>query len=319
MRRPSVDARVALVEQLKDPGQVPPPAAGEDIPPYIESFLAHLRLLVGVPYEYLVPDPRLLPPESMRFFYLDRSFSDRLVDGAVAVGKAGTREQAHHQERDAGLRARLDVTERVVRVLQRGLAPFIAATASAPTAPAGVITGFILRSAAVAGWPHMDVRAFDTPVADDAPAPALAAHALRVLRLERIAPAVLLALFEGVPRLVWLEEPLTGVPLGVTVGPEGVRLFSRPALTVPFRAGGKRVVHVASLRRAVLAADPALPRDGGGGVLAEAVLGRAHRQRFEGRRPRPPAFDPDGFGAGVAVASRVADPAVAARLGELFQ
>ena len=67
------------------------------LPPYMEMFLAHLRLLIGVPFDYLVPDARLLPDESIRFFYLDRSWTDRLVDGAIAVGKIGTREQAHHQ------------------------------------------------------------------------------------------------------------------------------------------------------------------------------------------------------------------------------
>ncbi|MEZ4466479.1 MAG: hypothetical protein R3F43_19015 [bacterium] len=34
---------------------------------------------------------RLLPDESIRFFYLDRSWTDRLVDGAMAVGQIGTR------------------------------------------------------------------------------------------------------------------------------------------------------------------------------------------------------------------------------------
>jgi hypothetical protein len=198
VRPPFVEARAALVERMR----VPP--AHDELPPYLESFLAHLRLLVGVPFENLVPDPRLLPPESLRFFYLDRSWSDRLVDGALAVGKVGTREQAHHQDADARLRARLDGTERVVRVLQRGLAAFQSAVESAPLEPAGVVTGLLLRSVAVRNYPHMDVRAFRAPVADDAEPSALAAQALRVLRLERVAPSVLLALFEGIPRLVWL-------------------------------------------------------------------------------------------------------------------
>jgi hypothetical protein len=317
VRLPASDARAALTGQLRAAGQVPPAAAGDDgPPPYVESFLAHLRLLIGVPYEYLVPDPRLLPRETMRFFYLDRSFADRAVDGAIAVGKVGTREQAHHQQRDAGLRARLDATERVVRVLQRGLAPFGAAVAGAPTAPAGVITGFILRSALVSGWPDIDVRAFDSVVPDDAPAATLAAHALPLLRLERIAPAVLLALFDGVPRLVWLEEPLHDVPFGLAVDARGLRLFSRPDVTPPFRAGGRRVLHVAALRRALLQADTTLPGDAGSAILAEAVLGRAYRQRFEGRGARPPT---GGFVPSVAVAARVQDPGLSARLEDLLR
>lgn len=316
MRRPFIPTHEALLERLRTPGQVPPAAPEAALPDYLESFLAHLRLLVGVPFEYLVPDPRLLPPESLRFFYLDRSWCDRVVDGALSVGKVGSREQAHHQEHDAALRSRLDVTERVVRVLQRGLAPFAAALAGAAAdAPARVVTGFILRSAAVSGWPQMDVRAFDAHVADDAPPAELAAHALPLLRLERIAPSVLLALFEGVPRLVWIEEPLSGVPLAVAPTGQGYRLVGRSAVMVPFRSRARRVIHVAELRRAILEADSTLPPDAGSGVLAEALLGRAYRQRFEGRGSRPVV---DGFAPSVSVAARADEPGVAHRVRELF-
>jgi hypothetical protein len=308
MRRPFVGGAEALAERFQIPAE---PEPGE-LPPYLESFLAHLRLLVGVPFENLVPDPRLLPRESMRFFYLDRSFTDRVIDGVLSVGKAGSREQAHHQARDRGLRARLDASERVVRILQRGTASFADAVAGATAAPAGIVTGFLLRSVAVSAWPDMDVRAFDAPVADDDPPATLADHAIPLLRLERIAPSVLIALFDGVPRLVWLEEPLHGVPVGFALGPDGYRLFSRPSVAVPFRAGNRRVVHVAALRRALLAEDGSLPADAGSAAVTEALLGRAHRQRFEGderiRPPRPP----------VAVADRVEDAGLAARLRELI-
>ena len=54
------------------------------------------------------------------FFYLDRSWTDRLVDGAIAVGKIGTREQAHHQAHAANLNSQLDLTERVVECSSAG-------------------------------------------------------------------------------------------------------------------------------------------------------------------------------------------------------
>ena len=85
------------------------------MPPYMELFLSHLRLLVGVPFDYLVADERLLPDESIRFFYVDRSWTDRLVDGAIAVGKIGTREQAHHQGHAPAVNQQVDLSERIVR------------------------------------------------------------------------------------------------------------------------------------------------------------------------------------------------------------
>ena len=101
MRQPLTTGRIMLAERLKRPAQVDGTAFESEMPPYMESLLAHLRLLIGVPFEYLVPDPRLLPDESIRFFYLDRSWTDRLVDGAIAVGKIGSREQAHHHAQNA--------------------------------------------------------------------------------------------------------------------------------------------------------------------------------------------------------------------------
>ena len=212
MRTSWITGHQALAERMVAKKQIDDTVPESAMPPYMESFLAHLRLLVGVPFDYLVPDSRLLPNESIRFFYLDRSWTDRLVDGAIAVGKIGTREQAHHQAHAANMAAQLDLTERVVRTNQHGLPANSETQPSSPTNSdsAGPITGFLLRSAAVAGWPHMDVRAFNKvlpanqgdPTKDD-PNWLQEAHdaQLTTLRLELLSPSVMLGLFDGVPQL----------------------------------------------------------------------------------------------------------------------
>src|SRR5215475_3180676 len=129
MRPAWITGKQALRERLAAPAQVPAPVPEAEMPAYMESFLAHLRLLVGVPFDYLVPDSRLLPDESIRFFYLDRSWTDRLVDGAISVGKIGTREQAHHQGQNPVVTSQLDISERMVRTLQRQLEDFTSAKA----------------------------------------------------------------------------------------------------------------------------------------------------------------------------------------------
>ncbi len=48
------------------------------VPPDVVRFLARLRLLEGVPFNYLVPDATMLPLESIRFFYVDRNWLDAL-------------------------------------------------------------------------------------------------------------------------------------------------------------------------------------------------------------------------------------------------
>lgn len=166
MRAAWITSAAALRQRMVNPVQLAAPAPEAQMPPYMESFLAHLRLLVGVPFDYLIADSRLLPDESIRFFYLDRSWTDRLVDGAISVGKIGTREQAHHQAHGSVVQQQLDLTERIVRILQRGRNDFPTAkgTNDQDPIPADVTTGFLLRSAAVSGWPHLDVRAFKRTV-----------------------------------------------------------------------------------------------------------------------------------------------------------
>lgn len=311
MRVPWIKARGALGERLAKPEQVAPTAPESGLPPYLESFLAHLRLLVGVPFDYLVPDARLLPPESIRFFFLDRSWTDRLVDGVIAVGKMGTREQAHHHARGEDVQARLDGMERFVRDLQRDWMSYEAAQAQALRG-GGVVTGFLLRSSTVSGWPHMDVRAFGRELRLYPTAAEMEKARVRTLRLERLSPSVLIALFDGVPRLVWCEEPHHGVQFGVRVDAGRIHVARRtaagqaedeaahPPIDVPFRVGGHRVVHVVELRRRLEHArvtaptELAMPAQEGSADFAVEVLQPPWRQRFQrhggGGRPGRGAF-----------------------------
>src|SRR5215471_6662407 len=96
MRQPLITGTAILRVRMNVKEQVPEDSPVAGMPPYMESFLAHLRMLVGVPFEYLVPHPDLLPDECIRFFYVDRSWTDRVVEGANAVGQIGSREQAHY-------------------------------------------------------------------------------------------------------------------------------------------------------------------------------------------------------------------------------
>ena len=82
--------------------------AGDDqplLPDEVVSWLARLSLLEGVPFSYLAPDERMLPPESLRMFHLDHAWIDALVDGAFSIGRiteADAALDAAHQDRGAG-------------------------------------------------------------------------------------------------------------------------------------------------------------------------------------------------------------------------
>lgn len=290
-------------------------ASAARMPASLGNWLARLRLLYGVPFNYLVPDSRLLPMESVRFFYIDRNFTDRLVDGALSVGKTTTREYAQAQATHGALRAAVDDGERALRPQLRKDSS-VARILASQTAD---LTGVLIRSRAVSGWPGMEVKAYRGTV-EGGPA----GTPLDLLRMDRLAPDVMLCIFQGVPTRVDVEEPREGIQFGVdlldrdgngvveptTQVPSGLRLKMRKIrgplagqLThatadkldphaqfqaVPVRRSNRRVLHIQLLRerlQASLAAsgDPdANPGTLTSGELALQMFQLPFQQRFEG-------------------------------------
>ena len=254
-------------------------AAEERVPDSLRDFLGRLRLLYGVPFNYLVPDSRLLPVESIRFFYIDRNFTDRLVDGALSVGKTTTREFLHAQQMHADVKRRVDDEERVLRRrLRTG-----EAGPSVVRPHAAELTGMLLRSRAVSGWPGLEIKAFR---GTSRQTPTGTGEKLALLRMDRLAPDVMLCIFEGVPSRLDIEEPSEGIQFGVdlhgaredgTPTPDAqfpggfkvkLRFLRGPRsgqqmgpndttpidVAVPVRRSNRRVVHVAALRDALTTA-----------------------------------------------------------------
>ena len=147
------------------------------------------------------------------------------------------------------------------------------------------MTGFLLRSALVSGWPGMSVRAFTTAGIPDGTDPSTvpAEQCVPILRLELVSPSILLVLFSGTPALVWLEEPHHGIQLGVDstggvneitpVNPDGTeRVPAAAPVGVPMRTGGLSVVDIGQLAAALGAGGPA--------DLATQLLRPPWRERF---------------------------------------
>lgn len=60
-------------------------ATAEQLDP-VREWLDRLAVLEMAPFDHLVPDPRMLPPESIRFCHVDGSWIRAAVDGALSVG-----------------------------------------------------------------------------------------------------------------------------------------------------------------------------------------------------------------------------------------
>jgi hypothetical protein len=219
----------------------------------------------------------------------------------LAVGTASTRDTEHVQAVIAHAQAAVrDAVPLVARVRRRtatgaAVAAHVSTQLSARTAAASVpgpaagppaaVTGFLLRSALVSGWPGMSVRAFTTADIPDGTDPSTvpAEQCVPILRLELVSPSILLVLFSGTPALVWLEEPHHGIQLGVDntggvneitpVNPDGTeRVPASTPVDVPMRAGGLNVVDIGQLAAALSA--------GGSADLATQLLRPPWRERF---------------------------------------
>ncbi|WP_280316226.1 hypothetical protein [Nocardia abscessus] len=64
-------------------------ATAEELDP-VAQWLNRLAALEMLPFDHLVPDPRMLPPESIRFGYVDHGWIRAAVDGALSVGVGHT-------------------------------------------------------------------------------------------------------------------------------------------------------------------------------------------------------------------------------------
>ena len=164
----------------------------------IAAWLMRLRALYGVPVHYLVPNARMLPPESIRFFQVDERWLTALVDGAFSLGRPVTGVDEAEAPRLARVHAQ------AVRMAPRmRAARFGISLAEVEDAPEGT-SGFLLRSAVVGGWPRMEVEAFDA-----------AGAALLPVRVERLSADLLLGLFQGTVARVKLREPAETLHFGV--------------------------------------------------------------------------------------------------------
>lgn len=201
-------------------GATPQPGTDRE---QVMQWLTLLHLLKGVPFNYLVPDIAMLPAESIRFFQIDNNWIEALLDGAYSIGFAGVSQSTATQARTAfvhgaAARARSGLSRRELLACARSRTSFtppsmnaeravnsqraLTASANAPE----VLTGFLLRSAVVAGWPGLEVHGFSDIAG---------ANALPIVRLETVAPSLLFCIFVGMMARVDLREPSEAVHFGV--------------------------------------------------------------------------------------------------------
>jgi hypothetical protein len=206
------------------------------IPERLLTWLLDLRLLRQVPLAYLVPDPALLPPESIRFFHVDRMWTDRLIDGVMSTGNIGTLD--------------MTFTRATLTDLRRMLDEELGLTKTTP------ISGMLIRSELVERWPDLIVE----------PLPAAKS---RVIRQDVLSKSIMIVLFAGIPGEVRVREPDVGLRFGVELNERAQRYKINAhdrdgkdlAKTCRVELFAGRVLHVDQLKSDIAAEGPGVAGD----------------------------------------------------------
>ncbi len=105
------------------------------IPQHIKNKFNSWKKLQGLPYRYLVPNPTLLPNESIRFFRLDNNWVNAFICGAFSIGHT----------------VKADLSGKLQDLLLKSN---------------DIVTGFMINSLAVSGWPDFEVDVYKNPPTD---------------------------------------------------------------------------------------------------------------------------------------------------------
>lgn len=186
------------------------------LPNELVHWLTRLYLLKGVPFNYLVADEAMIPPESIRFFYLDNNWSDALIDGAFSIGR-----NLSDWEQSSSEWLQDQVTRQALQKMISGKLQSVNINSPAPsdTSPTGnametsIISGFLLNSSVVSEYPRLGVNAYPQGSTPNDPDPQL----LPVLRLERLGAKsnTMLCLILGDAYQIDIHEPAETLHFGI--------------------------------------------------------------------------------------------------------
>jgi hypothetical protein len=137
------------------------------IPEDIKTWFNNVWLLKNIPFNYLVPDPTMLPEESIRFFWLDNQWLECFSDGAFCLGN-------NFNLKDTQKLQYIDDQKKALNDNQNR-----------------IVTGFFLRSILLSEFPALKIQAFGEEK-----------NRLSLLRMDNLSNTVLMCLFKGEVRLL---------------------------------------------------------------------------------------------------------------------
>lgn len=159
----------------------------------ITKQLAKLTLLYDIPFPYLIPYEEMLQEHDIRFFYLDPNWVRCLLDGACSLGRSASSDYSHDAVFIENLYRNAVTGNLNIRRALLHKEPVFKKFSELPAC-----TGFLLRSPLVGEWRGLE---FDVFADQDG------TSKLTLLRLESLAPDILIGMVDGILRRVDIKEP----------------------------------------------------------------------------------------------------------------
>ena len=193
----------------------------------VNAWCAGLGLLQGIPFNYLVPDERMLPSEALRFFWIDQLWMECLLDGAFSIGRVTTADYVQDQK-------------------------LVGAGSHPAAVTSNAVTGFLLRSDVVSGWPGLLANGYDSHGKE-----------LTLLRMDRLSANVLICLFDGELQSIAIHQQAETLHCGVDESEQTPPTLSKilrdsqgneqQALTIaiPWQQQAQRIIDIPALAQAI--------------------------------------------------------------------
>lgn len=184
-----------------------------DLPDELREYACELRLLNGVPVQYLLSSLSDLPEESLRFFFVDINWTDALIDGAFSIGRVCRQDGKNDsQTLRAAQSGRYADVPRIRQMHHNHKKKLLEGNRLSADEDFTVESGFVMRSSLVRRMKGLHLSGYAAGGKDREEE----RQPLPILRMDTIADDVLLCLFRGQVSEIVLEEPKTGLAFGVS-------------------------------------------------------------------------------------------------------
>lgn len=161
----------------------------------VRDFINGLYMLDGVPMGALIADGQLLPPETLKIFYLDHNWIEAMVDGALSIGRSCSSDLMHD-------RAVLPKLKETGRLHSANVRSFEYDKLFDCRDNGECRMGFLLRSQLVEGWPGIEISCQSGE------------QELNIMKLEHITPSILFCIVDGILDKITLTEPVESLYFG---------------------------------------------------------------------------------------------------------